>query len=336
MNQFSSLSHSRVKLGELHRSALSNRCFFFQSRQHSTKLLSFSCRYNLSVNKFALLKARKVFRRTKRRNFLRWFCFVFSRHVENEIKRNEGENWRRPTIELISRRKKTFRRREKQKNSSFLCLKKEKKLRVNSLAENEARHARDVFLFLSDKSKRNATERFLFFSNVEKKMLNRSRPADDDRILARCYAELAILTKERGDFDESLSYHRKSMEIFQRIDEPLDVADRHLDIAQIYKVKGEFRRAMTEYEKGLTLYEDTLIESTDSGLEFSQNSSSFFGTENAKFLSKSQQISSSSSIFDEESNDEQFTEFSFGQIFDAEKVRRSENFLFFFSSICFF
>ena len=114
---------------------------------------------------------------------------------------------------------------------------------------------------------------------------------DDERIVAKCYVELGNVTKEKGEYDESLRYHRKSLEIFERIDDALSVADSHLNIAEIYKAKGELKQAMSEYEKGLALYEDVYVEdsnkSNDSGTDVSLNSSSFSDLQHIKSLSKS-------------------------------------------------
>jgi hypothetical protein len=56
---------------------------------------------------------------------------------------------------------------------------------------------------------------------------------EDDRIVAKCYVELGNVTKEKGEYDENLRYHRKSMEIFERIDDALSVVDSHLNIAEM-------------------------------------------------------------------------------------------------------
>ncbi|CAF0810448.1 unnamed protein product [Adineta ricciae] len=125
-------------------------------------------------------------------------------------------------------------------------------------------------------------------------MSTSSDTAEDDRIVAKCYVELGYVTKEKGDFEESLRYHRKSMEIFERIDDPLSVADSHLNIAEIYKAKGELKQAMNEYEIGLSLYEDVYVDeankNSDSGTDVSLNSSSFCDPLHAKSLSKSEEI----------------------------------------------
>lgn len=113
---------------------------------------------------------------------------------------------------------------------------------------------------------------------------------EDERTVAKCYVELGNVTKEKGEYDESLRYHRKSMKIFERIDDALSVADSHLNIAEIYKVKGEFKQAMSEYEKGLALYEDVYVENSDSGTDVSLNSSSFSDLQHTKSLSKSEEI----------------------------------------------
>jgi tetratricopeptide (TPR) repeat protein len=122
-------------------------------------------------------------------------------------------------------------------------------------------------------------------------MSTNTETIEDDRIVAKCYVELGNVTKEKGEYDESLRYHRKSLEIFERIDDALSVADSHLNIAEIYKAKGEFKRAMSEYEKGLTLYEDVYVDdankNSDSGTDVSLNSSSFSDLQHTKLISKS-------------------------------------------------
>ena len=126
----------------------------------------------------------------------------------------------------------------------------------------------------------------------------------DDRLVAKCYVELGHVTKEKGEYDESLRYHRKSLEIFERIDDPLSVADSHLDIADVYKAKGELKRAMCEYEKGLTLYEDVFLEDSkkdsETGTDASLNSSYMSDLQHAKSLSKSEEILSRSTGLIEE------------------------------------
>ncbi|CAF0945217.1 unnamed protein product [Adineta steineri] len=116
---------------------------------------------------------------------------------------------------------------------------------------------------------------------------------EDDRIVAKCYVELGYVTKEKGEYDESLRYHRQSLEIFERIDDALCVADSHLNIAEVYKAKGELKQAMCEYEKGLTLYEDVYVDdankNSDSGTDLSLNSS-YCDLQHTKSLSKSEEI----------------------------------------------
>ena len=135
-------------------------------------------------------------------------------------------------------------------------------------------------------------------------MLAPPETMNDDRIVAKCYVELGNVTLEKGEYDESLRYHRKSMEIFERIDDPLSVADSHLNIADVYKAKGELKSAMSEYEKGLTLYEDVFVEdpakNSDSGTDVSLNSSSFSDLQHARALSKSDETLPVTSMLDEQ------------------------------------
>ncbi|CAF3551572.1 unnamed protein product [Rotaria sp. Silwood1] len=122
-------------------------------------------------------------------------------------------------------------------------------------------------------------------------MLKNLKAIEDERIVAKCYVELGDVTKEKGEYDESLRYHRKSMEIFERIADALSVADSHLNIAAVYKAKGELKEAMSEYEKGLALYEDVVVDdafkNSDSGTDVSLNSSSFSDRQHTRSLSKS-------------------------------------------------
>ncbi|CAF1319401.1 unnamed protein product [Rotaria sordida] len=122
-------------------------------------------------------------------------------------------------------------------------------------------------------------------------MLESSETIEDDRIVAKCYVELGDVTKEKGEYDESLRYHRKSLAIFEQIADALSVADSHLNIAAVYKAKGELKQAMSEYEKGLTLYEDVIVDdankNSDSGTDVSLNSSSFSDRQHTRSLSKS-------------------------------------------------
>lgn len=125
-------------------------------------------------------------------------------------------------------------------------------------------------------------------------MSTSSEAAADERIVAKCYVELGNVTKEKGDYDESLSYHRRSMEIYERIDDPLGLADSHLNLGEIYKAKGELKQAMSEYEKGLSIYEDVYVDdankNSDSGTDVSLNSSSFCDPQHVRSLSKSEEI----------------------------------------------
>ncbi|CAF4376792.1 unnamed protein product [Rotaria sp. Silwood2] len=122
-------------------------------------------------------------------------------------------------------------------------------------------------------------------------MLKSPETIEDERIVAKCYVELGDVTREKGEYDESLRYHRKSMEIFERISDALSVADSHLNIAAVYKAKGELKQAMSEYEIGLALYEDVVVDdafkNSDSGTDISLNSSSFSDRQHTRSLSKS-------------------------------------------------
>ncbi|CAF4436077.1 unnamed protein product [Rotaria socialis] len=133
-------------------------------------------------------------------------------------------------------------------------------------------------------------------------MLNSIESIEDDRLAAKCYVELGDVTKEKGEYDESLCYHRRSLEIYERIADTLCVADSHLNIAAVYKAKGELKHAMYEYEKGLALYEDVMIDdaskNSDSGIDVSLSSSCFSDRQHTRTLSKSDDNLSQTTFID--------------------------------------
>ncbi|CAF1231703.1 unnamed protein product [Rotaria magnacalcarata] len=133
-------------------------------------------------------------------------------------------------------------------------------------------------------------------------MLKSIESIEDDRLVAKCYVELGDVAKEKGEYDESLYYHRRSLEIYERIADTLCVADSHLNIAAVYKAKGELKHAMCEYEKGLALYEDVMIDdalkNSDSGVDVSLSSSCFSDRQHTRTLSKSDDNLSQSTFID--------------------------------------
>jgi tetratricopeptide (TPR) repeat protein len=134
-------------------------------------------------------------------------------------------------------------------------------------------------------------------------MPSQSTLINDDRMVANCYVELAYITKEKGEYDQSLLYHQKSMELFRRVNDSRSIADGHLNMAEIYKAKGKLKQAMSEYEKGLTLYEVAFIDDSnkniDHGIDVSFNSSS---------VADGQNVNTSSISYDTQLNSPSMTD----------------------------
>jgi len=95
------------------------------------------------------------------------------------------------------------------------------------------------------------------FDEAEKyyrRLLN-ELPSDHGDIV-RCYWGLGDVTDEKGDYDSSLSWHQKSLEIKIRTlksDDP-SIASSHNSIANVHWRKGDHKRALESSEKALIIW----------------------------------------------------------------------------------
>jgi tetratricopeptide (TPR) repeat protein len=82
------------------------------------------------------------------------------------------------------------------------------------------------------------------------------------RAVARCYRGLGSIAYKKRDYDSSLKWHHKSLEIKMRILEPdyVEIASGHGSIGHVYKEKKEYAHALESFEKALTIYKQAFGE----------------------------------------------------------------------------
>jgi tetratricopeptide (TPR) repeat protein len=74
--------------------------------------------------------------------------------------------------------------------------------------------------------------------------------------ISLCYGALGRVTSDKGEYDSSLKWHNKSLEIEMktlRLYHP-DIAFTHNSIAVVYSMKGDYGRALESYEKALMIW----------------------------------------------------------------------------------
>ncbi len=73
--------------------------------------------------------------------------------------------------------------------------------------------------------------------------------------ISNCYNALGKVTDAKGDYDSSLNWYNKSLEIDMKTLEPdhLNVAATHNSIAIVHSKKGDYTRALESYEKALMI-----------------------------------------------------------------------------------
>ena len=84
----------------------------------------------------------------------------------------------------------------------------------------------------------------------------------DHQDTAGCYWGLGIVAFNKGQYDSSLKYHRRALNIFQQTLQP---NNRHLGdssncIGSVYESKRKFRQALKSYKEALVIYQQTLGE----------------------------------------------------------------------------
>jgi tetratricopeptide (TPR) repeat protein len=74
--------------------------------------------------------------------------------------------------------------------------------------------------------------------------------------ISSCYHALGSVTDDNGDYDSSLKWHNKSLEINMRTlksDHP-NIANTHYGIANVHRKKGDYALALESYEKALMIW----------------------------------------------------------------------------------
>ncbi len=78
--------------------------------------------------------------------------------------------------------------------------------------------------------------------------------------LARISASVAVVYDSDGNEDEAITFYKRSIDLFERMDPPsvLDVADLCNNLAYIYKSRGDFDTAENLYLKALKICHESL------------------------------------------------------------------------------
>jgi tetratricopeptide (TPR) repeat protein len=79
---------------------------------------------------------------------------------------------------------------------------------------------------------------------------------------ANCYHALGIVAREKGNYDLSLQWHRKSLELkmgTMESDDP-SLAHSHNSIGSVYDAKGDYKQALESYEKALMIWKQAFSE----------------------------------------------------------------------------
>ena len=79
---------------------------------------------------------------------------------------------------------------------------------------------------------------------------------DDDPDISACYHALGIVTDIKGDYDSSLKWYNKSLEIFiqtLKSDDP-NIGTTLNSIAVIYRKQGDYAHALESFEKALAIW----------------------------------------------------------------------------------
>jgi tetratricopeptide (TPR) repeat protein len=80
--------------------------------------------------------------------------------------------------------------------------------------------------------------------------------------VACCYRGLGSIAKKKGDYESSLKWHEKSLQIRIRIlksDDPI-IASSYLSIGNVYQEQKDYENALESYEKALMIYQRSFDE----------------------------------------------------------------------------
>ena len=94
------------------------------------------------------------------------------------------------------------------------------------------------------------------FDDAEKYFLRvlNELPSDHENI-AQCYHSLGSIARDKGNFDSSLEWHYKSLDIkikTLKSDDP-SLADSYSSIGCVYDDKGDYNESLASYEKALSI-----------------------------------------------------------------------------------
>ena len=101
------------------------------------------------------------------------------------------------------------------------------------------------------------------FDDAEKYYLRLLKDSSlDHQDIASCYWGLGIVVANKGQYDQSLQYHERALQIYQRTSESnyQDIADIYNCIGSTYKSKEKFTDALKSYNKALIIYQQVLHE----------------------------------------------------------------------------
>ncbi|CAF3132461.1 unnamed protein product [Rotaria sp. Silwood2] len=84
----------------------------------------------------------------------------------------------------------------------------------------------------------------------------------DDSNVAHCYHALGLVADDKGDYESSLIWYNKSLDIFRRTLKSNDpnIATSHNSIAIVHQRKGDYTRALESYEKALLIWKQAFGE----------------------------------------------------------------------------
>jgi serine phosphatase RsbU (regulator of sigma subunit) len=75
--------------------------------------------------------------------------------------------------------------------------------------------------------------------------------------LASAYTDASVLCRQLGDYDKSISYSYKSLELYEETKDTTNAAGCYLNLATAFKAKKDLNKALTLVQKALALFQST-------------------------------------------------------------------------------
>ncbi|MEZ5016378.1 MAG: sensor histidine kinase [Flavipsychrobacter sp.] len=72
---------------------------------------------------------------------------------------------------------------------------------------------------------------------------------NNEKVLSECYAVIGALEKNKGNYDEALNYHLKSLKIKEKTKDPYGLCVTYNDIGIVYKSMKRWREALPFYRR---------------------------------------------------------------------------------------